>query len=76
MGERKSLVDASRYQAAGKDVVCLHCNNDTFIRHDAMLNRPVSTLFNLDWTDMTGSALVCTNCGLIQWFFEEPQRVA
>jgi predicted nucleic-acid-binding Zn-ribbon protein len=76
MGERKSAVEASQYQAAGKVVVCPHCENDTFTREEAMLNKPVSTLLKLDWVDKTGVALVCANCGLIQWFFEEPERVA
>jgi hypothetical protein len=64
-----------QYEAGGKQVVCQHCGNDTFDRREAMLNRRLRTFLELDWTDKTGTALVCTRCGLIHWFLEEPERV-
>lgn len=76
MGESKRTEDARQYQAADRRVICPHCKNDTFAREQAMLNRPASTLLNLDWVDKTGIALVCAGCGLIQWFFNEPQTIA
>jgi hypothetical protein len=65
---------SAHYEAAGKRVACQHCGNDTFEREEAMLNRRGSTLVKLDWTDRTGTALVCTRCGLIHWFLREPER--
>jgi len=76
MTKRKQTAGASRYEAAGKVVVCSHCNNNRFVWQEAMLNRRGSTLLNLDWVDRTGVALVCAKCSLIQWFLEEPQAVA
>jgi predicted nucleic-acid-binding Zn-ribbon protein len=63
------------YSAGGIRVVCPHCKNDTFDQHEAQLNTPVATFLNLDWTNKTGTALICANCGLIQWFGKEPQRI-
>jgi rubrerythrin len=68
--------ESRRYQAAGKQVVCQHCGNDTFTPEEAMLNRTGRTFFDLDWTDKAGTALVCNRCGLIHWFLEPPEPLA
>ena len=51
MAKRKQTDGASRYEAAGKVVVCSHCNSNTFVWQEAMLNRPASTLLKLDWKE-------------------------
>jgi len=61
---------AGRYQAAGKPVRCSHCGGELFSEHEALLNSRVGP----DWLDKSGTALLCDNCGLIQWFGKKPVR--
>ena len=74
----KAVIDANggQFKAGGSKVVCSHCKNDVFTQEEAMLNKPTTTLFNLDWADRSGTALVCSNCGLIQWFAKEPEKMS
>jgi hypothetical protein len=61
-----------RFQAAGKVVACSHCGGERFDRREARfgeMGRP-------DWLEASGVALVCTGCGLVQWFAREPERVS
>jgi hypothetical protein len=63
------------YIAGGKKVICSHCNGETFSKQQAMLNTRAATFFNFDWTDKSGTALICENCGLIQWFGKSPEKI-
>jgi len=65
----------SSYMAGGIKVVCPHCKNDTFQPGEAQLNTATATLFNLDWLNKSAQILICTQCGLIQWFGNDPQRL-
>ena len=65
----------SRFRAAGLPVSCQHCKADTFQRREAQLNTAMLSAMDMDWMNRSGSALVCTNCGLIRWFLKEPQQV-
>ena len=62
------------YSAAGVKIVCPHCKNETFNRQEALLNTRGLTLVELDWLNKSATALLCTNCSLIQWFGKEPER--
>jgi uncharacterized protein len=64
---------SGRYEAAGREVVCLHCGEKIFAQHEALLNTTGATLLNLDWANKSGTALICENCGLIQWFGKRPE---
>lgn len=70
-----SLSGPSRFRAAGLPLTCQHCQTDTFRRRDAQLNTAGASAMDLDWLNRTGTALVCTNCGLIHWFIKDPERV-
>jgi hypothetical protein len=63
------------YSAAGIRIACTHCKNETFYTHEALLNTSGATMMRLDWLDESGTALICANCGLIQWFIEEPEQL-
>ena len=63
-----------RYQAAGVLVRCTHCKGEMFRTHEALLNTTGATLVNLDWLNKSGTALLCENCGLIQWYAKKPDR--
>lgn len=62
------------YEAAGRKVQCGHCGGTLFHVRQAQLNTAGFTLFNLDWANATGTALVCANCSLIHWFLHPPER--
>ena len=61
------------YEAAGRRVVCAHCGGSTFAEHEALLNTTGATFVKLDWLNKSGTALICENCGLIQWFGRRPE---
>ena len=67
--------DGHEYQAAGRRVRCTHCENTKFVAREALLNTTGMTLLNLDWANSSGTALVCTQCALIQWFAHKPEQV-
>ena len=65
----------SSYRAGGIKVICTHCKNDVFQQGEAQLNTATASLFNLDWLNKSAKILICTQCGLIQWFGNEPQKM-
>jgi hypothetical protein len=73
----KGFADAfepARYRAGGLQVRCAHCKGELFREHEALLNTTATTFMNVDWLDKTGTALLCENCGLIQWYVRKPDR--
>lgn len=64
-----------RYQAAGKPVRCAHCQGELFQPNEAQLNTSGASLVGMDWANRSGTALECTECGLIQWFGKAPERL-
>ena len=64
------------YEAAGRQVVCAHCGGNTFAEHEALLNTTGATFVKLDWLNKSGTALICENCGLIQWFGRRPESTS
>ena len=63
------------YRMAGRTIRCPHCEHQKFIEGRALLNRAGTTFFNFDWADPSATTLVCAECGRIEWFAEEPDRV-
>jgi uncharacterized protein len=68
-------VGPSRYQAGGIQVRCTHCKGELFLQHEALLSTTGATLMQLDWANKSGTALICENCGLIQWFGKSPESL-
>jgi uncharacterized protein len=66
--------DGHAYEAAGKRVHCGHCGGEAFLAHEALMNTTGATMGGVDWTDRSGTALVCVRCSLIQWFARSPER--
>jgi predicted nucleic-acid-binding Zn-ribbon protein len=64
------------YRAAGIKVVCPACQNDQFESQPVLLNTRALTFFKLDWLNAAATTLACTNCGLIQWYKQAPEREA
>ncbi len=71
-----SAFGPGRYQAGGREVTCPHCGEKTFAQHEALLNTTGATFVKLDWLNKSGMALICENCGLIQWFGKKPERIS
>lgn len=65
-----------QYKAGGRHVVCSHCMATSFSEHQALLNTTTATLMGMDWLDKSGTALICEQCGLIQWFGKKPGRIS
>lgn len=70
-----SAMGPGQYSAGGITVSCAHCKQNEFEKREAQLNTAGMTFLDLDWMNRSGTALVCTNCGLIQWFAIEPERL-
>jgi hypothetical protein len=70
-----SAMGPGRFIAGGSTVSCTHCKQNEFEKREAQLNTAGMTFLDLDWMNRSGTALVCTNCGLIQWFAIEPERL-
>lgn len=68
----KESFGPKRYIAAGIEIICPHCKNNVFKEGAAQLNTAGATFLNLDWLNKSATVLICTKCGLIQWFNEQP----
>jgi hypothetical protein len=67
--------EPAHYEAAGVQIRCTHCKGEMFREQEALLNTTNATLVRLDWLDKSGTALLCENCGLIQWYAKKPERL-
>jgi len=65
----------TRYTIADRPVRCPHCNGDTFVLGEALLNTKGMEFLNLAWANASATTMICGECGQIQWFAQEPQAV-
>jgi predicted nucleic-acid-binding Zn-ribbon protein len=72
--KKKKGAEAARFLAAGKEVSCLQCEGSLFRQGKAQLNTAAMSLLDLDWANKSATTLVCTQCGFISWYFDEPTR--
>lgn len=61
------------YKNMGKLITCPNCGNDKFEARDVLLNTTAMTFFGFDWANKSASALICTQCSRIEWYFNPPQ---
>ncbi len=66
----------SAFEVGGKPVKCPHCGKKIFEHRAILLNTPGLTFFGVEWANKTAAVLACTSCGQIQWFANEPKRLA
>ena len=64
----------ARYSAGGTRIRCSHCHAETFRESEAILNTTDMPFMSMNLLDKSGTALICENCGLIQWFARKPER--
>jgi len=69
----QTALSPSSYHAAGIEVACPHCKNTRFYTHNVLLNTRGLTFFRLDWLNRGATVLICSNCGMLQWFSETPE---
>lgn len=70
-----SAMGPGKYAAGGVAISCAHCKQSEFVKREAQFNTAGMTFLDLDWMNRSGIALVCTTCGLIQWFAKDPDRI-
>lgn len=66
--ENEGAHEASGYEIAGHAVQCPHCRNAEFEEKEVLLNTRGLTFLKLDWLNRSATALICTRCGLVQFF--------
>lgn len=62
----------SRFSVGDRMVTCHHCGGQKFTSKEVLFNTRGLTFFNLDWLNRSATALVCTNCTLVQLFMQPP----
>lgn len=55
----------------GRELKCLVCANDSFLKREAQLSTSGMAFFNLEWANTTGTCYVCAKCGYIHWFLPQ-----
>jgi len=65
----------NRYTVSDRLVRCPHCTGETFVLGQALLNTRGAELMNMAWANAYATTLLCEECGNIQWFAQEPERV-
>jgi len=65
--------ETERFAVNGLPVACSHCGGTTFQEGEALLNTPGMTFFGIDWANRSAALLICTKCGHIEWFLNEPE---
>jgi len=71
----KEEMGPGEYLVAGRPVRCPHCRHDKFVSGHALLNSRGRTAFNVDWMDPSATTLICAECGRIEWFAQEAERI-
>jgi transcription elongation factor Elf1 len=64
-----------KYSLKGKRFTCSHCGNDLFHRSKGQANTRFATIMGLDWLDPQMAVLICSECGLVFWMSNKPQKV-
>jgi hypothetical protein len=67
--------DAQRRSVAGIAARCSHCGGENFDTGTAQLNTAGMTFLGLDWANQSANLLICTKCGHIDWFLEDPEAI-
>ncbi|CZF85942.1 hypothetical protein GMA8713_03975 [Grimontia marina] len=63
--------DLFKFRAAGKNVVCSHCNSEYFRHTNFLLNTRAASFLGLDWANKSTTSLECMDCGKLTLFAQE-----
>lgn len=58
------------YTVLGKQLVCNHCGNDTFIMEESVIH------FRGELSNRAATVFICANCTHIHWFMGEQPNMA
>jgi len=64
------------YKVHDKAVVCQACGHAKFEARDILLNTTAMTFLGLDWANRSATALICTNCTRIEWYYNKPKLLS
>jgi len=64
-----------RYALRGKGFSCSHCGNELFFKSNGQANTRFMSFFGLDWLDPQMTMLRCSECGLLFWLNDPPEKV-
>ena len=64
-----------QYAVDAKKVTCPHCGNQEFSEGSAQLNTAGMTFIGFDWANKSAHTLLCSKCGRIEWFMQNPKRL-
>lgn len=70
----KALVSGPKpesFRVAGKQLVCVHCQNPLFFKKNISMNTAFSALTDTQWANKEACALVCAKCAHIEWFEDD-----
>lgn len=56
----------------GVKLSCNHCGANGFTSRRAQLNTAIMTAFDLDYLNASADVYVCSDCGHLHWFIENP----
>lgn len=71
----ESVWEPGPYRLEGKTVTCPQCGGTEFAHGTAQLNTAGLTFVGLDWTNKSAHTLMCSECGRIEWFGQEPEKL-
>jgi|SRR5215469_2611177 len=61
-----------RVQIFGQSLSCTVCGNRTFRERSSLLNTAGMTFFKLDWANKSATNFICSKCGYVFWFLQQP----
>ncbi len=64
-----------RYSPKGKGFSCSHCGNELFFKGKGQANTRFMSFIDLDWLDPQMTILRCSECGLLFWLIDAPEKI-
>ena len=71
----QKLFGPSRYALKSKSFSCSHCGGELFYQSKGQTNTRLSSFLGLEFLDQQMTVLICSECGLLFWMSETPQKV-
>jgi len=72
--QSQRLLGPFKYSLKGKVFTCPHCGKELFFKSKGQANTRFASFFRLDWLDPQMTILICSECGLVSWLSEEPEK--
>ncbi len=66
--------DPNHYQVASINVICPHCQNQTFYESRVQCNIHEPTYSERGYIGKMATALICSRCSLMLYFTKKPEK--